>query len=163
MSESQPVGHGQKQRDIIRMSPEEVDAYLNERRSMTMSTINPDGSIHSIAMWYGFVDGAIGFETKAKSQKVLNLRRNPNITCLVEDGDYYEELRGVSLVGTAEIIDDPEQLFELGKSVFSRYMVPYTEEMRGAVEMITASSGSRPRGRRAERPASRATGEPSDR
>lgn len=136
--ETKATGHGVKQRDVIKMTPEEVTAYLDGRRSMTMSTINADGTIHSIAMWYGFVDGAIGFETKAKSQKVLNLRRNPNITCLVEDGDYYDELRGVSIVGTAEIIEDYDQLFELGKSVFSRYTMPYTDEMKPAVDMMLA-------------------------
>jgi PPOX class probable F420-dependent enzyme len=138
MSEQEPqhIGHGVKQRDRIKMSEAEVAEYLQGRHSMTMSTLNDDGTIHSVAMWYGFVDGAIGFETKAKGQKVVNLRRNPNITCMVEDGDYYEELRGVSLVGTAEIIEDPDQLFELGKSVFSRYMMPYTDEMKPAVEMM---------------------------
>ena len=90
--------------------------------SMTMSTLNADGTIHSVAMWYGFVDGAIGFETKAKGQKVVNLRRNPNITCLVEDGESYEELRGVSLVGTAEIIDDLKRIGDLG---FKRIIVRY--------------------------------------
>src|ERR1022692_1934846 len=97
------MGHGIKQRDIIKMSDDEVDAFLHERRPMSLCTINHDGSIHAVAMWYGFLEGAIAFETKAKSQKVQNLRRDPRITVLVEDGDYYEDLRGVELVGSAEI------------------------------------------------------------
>ena len=72
-------------------------------------------------MWYGFLDGCVTVETKAKSQKVQNLRRDPRLTLLFEDGDYYEELRGVELVGKAEIIDDPDQLWTLGVSVFERY------------------------------------------
>ena len=55
---------------------------------------------------------------------------------LVEDGETYETLRGVTLIGKAEIIEDPETMFPLGISVFERYMAPYTEEMRGAVEMM---------------------------
>ncbi|MEY4131338.1 MAG: hypothetical protein RLZZ31_1462, partial [Actinomycetota bacterium] len=127
---------GVKQRNKIVMSDEEIEEFLNGRHSMTMSTLNADGSIHSIAMWYGFIDGCIGIESKAKAQKVMNLRRNPNMTVLVEDGETYETLRGVTLIGKAEIIEDPERMFELGVSVFSRYMAPYTEEMRGAVEMM---------------------------
>lgn len=133
---NQPMGGGVNQRAQIRMSPEEVDAFLKGRHSMTLSTIAPDGSIHSVAMWYGFVGGAIGFETKAKSQKVQNLRRDPRMTCLVEDGEYYEELRGVELVGTGEIVDDPDQLWELGVSVFERYNAPYTEEVRPFIEVM---------------------------
>jgi PPOX class probable F420-dependent enzyme len=136
MTESPYTGHGVKQRSLITMTPEEVDEFLHGRRTMTMCTIAGDGSIHAIAMWYGFLEGAVALESKAKAQKVVNLRRNPTITCLVEDGDSYEELRGVSLVGTAEIVEDPERIWELGVSVFSRYQAPYTEEMRPFVEVM---------------------------
>lgn len=127
---------GVKQRGKIVMSQEEIDEFLLGRRSMTMSTINNDGSIHSIAMWYGFLEGCVAIESKAKAQKVMNLRRNPNLTMLVEDGETYETLRGVTLIGKAEIVEDPDRIFELGVSVFSRYFAPYTEEMKPAVDMM---------------------------
>ena len=130
------MGHGVKQRHVIKMSPEEVDAFIHERRPMTLCSINHDGSIHAVAMWYGFLEGCVAVETKTKSQKVQNLRRNPQMTCLLEDGDYYEELRGVELVGRAEIVEDPERMWELGVSVFERYNVPYTKEMRPFVETM---------------------------
>jgi PPOX class probable F420-dependent enzyme len=103
------------------MTPAEVDEFLSGRHTMNIATHSPDGSIHLVAMWYGFLDGAPAFETYAKSQKVLNLRRNPNITALVEDGDDYDELRGVELVGTAEIIEDRDRLMEAARSVVQRY------------------------------------------
>jgi len=131
-----PMGAGVKQRDLIVMSPEEVDRFLHERRTMSMCSINHDGSIHAVAMWYGFLDGAVAVETKAKSQKVQNLRRDPRLTCLFEDGDVYEELRGVELVGRGEIIDDPDALWAVGVSVFERYFEPYREELRPAVETM---------------------------
>ena len=90
--EPQSIGHGVKQRDLVTMSPEEIDAFLHERRAMTMCTLNHDGSIHAVAMWYGFLDGSIAIETKAKSQKAVNLRRDTRITCMMDDGDVYEEL-----------------------------------------------------------------------
>jgi PPOX class probable F420-dependent enzyme len=133
---TEQMGHGVKQRDLIKMTPEEVDAFIHERRPMTMCSINHDGSIHAVAMWYGFLDGAVAVETKAKAQKAQNLQRDPRLTCMFEDGDYYEELRGVELVGRAEVIDDPEHMFELGVSVFERYYNPYTEELRPFVETM---------------------------
>ena len=136
MAEPQPMGHGVKQRDVIKMSEDEVTAFLDEGRTISFATLNHDDTIHVVAMWYGFLEGAVAFETKAKSQKVLNLRRNPTITCMVEDGDRYEELRGVELVGTAEIVEEPDRIFELGISVFERYQGPYSEEMKPFVEMM---------------------------
>jgi PPOX class probable F420-dependent enzyme len=139
MSDQQPpqqMGHGVNQRDLIKMTPDEVEAFLRERRPMTMCTINHDGSIHAVAMWYGFVDGAIAIETKAKAQKAVNLKRDPRLTCMFEDGDYYEELRGVELVGRAQIVDDPEKMWELGVNLFERYYGAYTEELRPMVEAM---------------------------
>ena len=133
---TEQMGHGVKQRDLIKMTPEEVDGFIHERRPMTMCSINHDGSIHAVAMWYGFLDGAVAVETKAKAQKAQNLQRDPRLTCMFEDGDYYEELRGVELVGRAEVVDDPERMFELGVSVFERYYNPYTEELRPFVETM---------------------------
>src|SRR5436853_7743000 len=92
------AGHGINQRSLIRMTPEEVDAYVNEGKTIVMCTLNRDNTIHAVSMWYGFLEGCVAFETKAKSQKVQNLRRNPTITCHLESGDNYNELRGVSLV-----------------------------------------------------------------
>jgi PPOX class probable F420-dependent enzyme len=128
---------GVKQRDVIKMTQEEIDEFLQGRHSMSIATMNHDDTIHLVAMWYGFLEGAIAIETKAKSQKVLNLRRDPRTTVLIEDGETYEELRGVELVGTGEVIDDPERMFELGVSVFERYQGgKYTEEMRPIVEFM---------------------------
>ena len=80
--------------------------------------------------------GKVAFETKAKSQKVANLRRNPLVTVMVEAGATYDQLRGVSIEGEAEIIDGGDQLWDIGVSVFERYQGVYSEEMRGAVEFM---------------------------
>ena len=130
------MGHGVKQRDLIRMTDEEIDAFLHERRPMTMCTLNHDGSIHAVAMWYGFLGGSLAVETKAKAQKAVNLGRDTRITLLFEDGDYYEELRGVELVGHAEIVEDPDKMWELGVNLFERYYGAYSEELRPMVEVM---------------------------
>ena len=130
------MGHGVKQRDLIKMTPDEVDAFIKETRTMSMASLNHDGTIHVVAMWYGFLEGCIAVETKRKSQKVQNLRRDPRLTVMFEAGTRYEELRGVELVGQAEIVDEPERLWELGVSVFERHQGPYTEEMKPFVEVM---------------------------
>jgi len=103
------------------MTPAEVDEFLAGRHTMNVATINHDGTVHLVAMWYGFVDGDPAFWTYKSSQKIRNLERNPTITALVEDGDVYEELRGVEIVGRAEILKEWDDLLPLGRSVTSRY------------------------------------------
>ena len=133
---TEAMGHGVNQRKAIAMTPGEVAAFLAERRAMTMCSLARDGSIHAVAMWYGFLDGCVTVETKSKSQKVQNLRRDPRCTLLFEDGDYYEELRGVELVGAAEIVEDPDRLFTLGVSVFERYYGAYSDDLAPFIETM---------------------------
>ena len=129
---------GQNQRSQIVMSDEEVARFLETSRTATLATIGPSGHPHLTAMWYALVDGGkVAFETKAKSQKVVNLRRNPQISVMVEGGESYDQLRGVAIEGTAEIVEsEDERWWATGVSVFERYNGPYTEEMKGAVEFM---------------------------
>jgi len=130
-------GDGVNRRRQIQMSAPETQSLLVEGRTMTMCTFNHDGTIHAVAMWYGFLEGDLAMQTKAKSQKAVNLRRDPRITCLVESGDRYDELRGVELVGWAELIDDPARLWAIGVSVFERHVAPYNEsDHRSGVEAM---------------------------
>ena len=129
-------GHGVNQRDLIKMTREEADEFIRGWHTMNCATMKADGTIHLVAMWYAFLDGAPAFETKAKSQKVLNLRRDPRITCLIEEGDTYDELRGVELVGRGEIIEDHDRIFEIGVSMVERQSGRPFERSAEGIEMI---------------------------
>ena len=128
------VARGVNLRRQIVMSPDEVAGFLDERRSLCMCTINPDGSIHAVAMWYGLVDGQVVVQTKSKSQKAQNLRRDPRLTVLVECGDVYEELRGVELVGRGELVTDPDELWAIGLAVHERNNGPVGDGERPSLE-----------------------------
>jgi PPOX class probable F420-dependent enzyme len=125
-----------KQRDQIIMSESEVLDFLDRQRNASVGSINVDGSIHLVGMWYAVLDGEIWFETKVKSQKVVNLRRDDRVSFLVEAGTTYDKLRGVSIEGHASVIDDPEQLWQVGVAVFERYNAPYAEELKPFVEAM---------------------------
>src|SRR5580698_2768409 len=103
VSPPQPSRPGVNQRSQITLTADEIGELLSGVRSLTMASIGPDGQPHLVAMWFAVLDGDICFETKAKSQKAVNLRRDPRITCLAEDGDVYDELRGVAVEGRAEV------------------------------------------------------------
>ena len=59
-------------------------------------------------------------ETFTKSQKVVNLERDPRITVLLEDGEVYEKLQGVSIYAEAELVKDVEKVHELHMAVLQR-------------------------------------------
>ena len=101
-----------------------------------MATLSGDGMPHLIAMWFAIVDGEIWFETKAKSQKAVNLRRDRRMSVLIEDGLTYDTLRGVSMEGVGEIVDDPDALFAVGISVWERSTGPYSDDLRPAVDAM---------------------------
>ena len=127
---------GTNQRSQIEMSPDEITAFITKSRSCTMATLGPSGMPHLVAMWYGVIDGQLWFETKARSQKAVNVRRDPRITVLIEDGLTYDTLRGVSIEGRGVIVEDPDALWEVGVSVWERYSGPYTDEVKPLVEFM---------------------------
>lgn len=129
---------GTNQRSQVVMTDAEIEAFLASQRTATLVTIGATGHPHAVAMWFGLIDGVLWFETKAKAQKTVNLLRDPRATVLVEDGETYDTLRGVSMEGRCEVLDDPDALWAVGVSVWERYNGPYTEEMRPLVEMMLA-------------------------
>ncbi|NME78561.1 PPOX class F420-dependent oxidoreductase [Rhodococcus sp. 105337] len=129
---------GTNRRAEIAMTDSEISDFLHHSRVATLASLGPTGMPHLVAMWYAVLDGEIWFETKAKSQKVVNLRRDNRVTALVEAGDTYDQLRGVALEGHAEITDDHDTVFAVCRDVWNRYTAPYTEEARPAVEQMMA-------------------------
>jgi PPOX class probable F420-dependent enzyme len=124
------------QRAQIRMTDAERVVFIEQQRTATIATLGPAGLPHLVAMWYAIIDGQIWIETKLKSQKVQNLRRDDRTSCLIEDGLTYDTLRGVSLEGRGVIVDDRDALWNVGVGIFERYMGPYADEMRPLVEVM---------------------------
>jgi PPOX class probable F420-dependent enzyme len=127
-------------RKLIAMSEEEMQAFLQEQRTLQVATIGRDGYPHLVAMWYILNEGQIAFWTYARSQKAANLRRDPRLTCLVEAGERYEELRGAQIKGQAVIYDERETVQRFGEAIMERYIGPLNE---GARAMVTAQAAKR--------------------
>lgn len=108
------------QRDAVKMTEPEAESFLTSLLKVQVATVNPDGSPHLSTLFYVVREGKIAFWTYGKSQKIRNLERDPRISCLVEDGTDYFELRGVSISGKAELIRDHDELLDLGTAVAMR-------------------------------------------
>src|SRR5205823_1041204 len=116
----------------------EVAEFLARSRTATVASIGPGGMPHVVAMWYGIVGDAVYIETKSKSQKAVNLRRDPRMVFMVEAGNSYDTLRGVSLEGRAAILEeaDGDEYWAAARSVYQRYTGPYTPAARPALEFM---------------------------
>jgi PPOX class probable F420-dependent enzyme len=127
-------------RNLIRMNDEEIRAFLEEQRTLQVATIDHDGWPHLIAMWYVLIDDQVVFWTYAKSQKIVNLRRDDRLTCLVETGERYDELRGVQIKGRAIISDDRETVQRIGEAIWERYTGSLNDTTR---QMVAAQAAKR--------------------
>lgn len=103
------------------MTPDEVLEFLVSNTILEVATIGPDGWPHLAPMWYVVDDGMVVYRSFSKSQKIVNLRRNPNLTVLVETGDEYSRLQGVMIKGTARLVTDPEYVLSIYGRLAAKY------------------------------------------
>lgn len=110
------------QRKKASMSEAEITELLHGAKKLQLGTINPDGTPHMVPMFYAIIDGKIAFWTYKSSQKAKNLERDGRVTCLVEIGEDYFELRGVLLYGTTKALTEPNEVRHVGREVVKRMM-----------------------------------------
>jgi len=99
------------------MSEAEVASFLREQVKVQVASLDRDGGPHLTTLFYVMDGERIAFWTYGRSQKIRNLERDPRISCLVEDGLDYFELRGVSIRGRAELVRDHDEIVRIGSSV----------------------------------------------
>ena len=100
-------------RSLIELTPEEIDDYLDEQKTLIIVGNGRNGYPHPMPMWFNRDQkGCLYCTTFGKSQKVLNWRRDPKATLLVESGEEYAELKGVMIYAKCEIIDDHDQVID---------------------------------------------------
>jgi PPOX class probable F420-dependent enzyme len=127
---------GKNLRSQIEMTDEETARFLEQSRTCTMATVGPGGMPHLVAMWYALLNGQVWLESKTKAQKIVNLRRDDRLSVMIEAGNTYETLRGVSLEGRGVIVEDPDKIWRVGVNVWERYHGPYEDEFKPFVEAM---------------------------
>lgn len=96
-------------REQIQLTDPEIKDFLQSSRTIILVSNGKNGFPHPMPMWYlQDEEGRILMTTFRKSQKILNLKRDPRVALLVESGDVYTELKSVLIQAEAEIIDDLE-------------------------------------------------------
>lgn len=129
-------------RKDISMTDTEVHAFLAaDAKVLQVATIGVDGFPHLAPMWFVVEHGRIVFRSFSKSQKIVNLRRDPRLTVLVESGDSYSELRGVMIKGEATLVDDPDYVLEIYGGLAARYPMVAGQTMKLDSDALRAAFG----------------------
>jgi PPOX class probable F420-dependent enzyme len=102
-----------------------------------LATLEEDGSVHAIPLWYASDGEAIVFATGSASRKVRNLRRDPRATLVLHDSRPGFEVCGASIRGRVELVegDAAKPLVEL---VHQRYVTPAGERLPSAGEFLSS-------------------------
>jgi PPOX class probable F420-dependent enzyme len=121
-------------RAAITMSEAETTDFLVEQRTIVVASTGPNGRPHLVPLWYSPTGRVIETWTYGKSQKVHNLQRVPQATVLIETGDSYDQLRGVSFECDAVVDDTYEEVARIGLAMAERYGGALNDTARAAVE-----------------------------
>ena len=81
-----------------------VAELLAARVIAVLATIEPDGSVHAVPMWWSAGESEILLATGSRSRKVRNLERDPRATFVLHDSRPGVEVCGASIRGRVEIV-----------------------------------------------------------
>ncbi len=114
--------------------------FVTERHLATFSTLSRTGSIHTVPVGFTLHDGTVFVITSRSSQKVLNAKRSGHATiCQVEGAGW------ITLIGHAEVLDDPQSVALAVTRYAARYRQPRVNPERVAiavrVERMLGSTG----------------------
>jgi len=113
----------------LSLSPGELESFLGAQRTIHLATATPRGRPHVVPLWFVWVNGTVFMNSTLGNVTIRNLRRSPEATGSIDDGDVYEELRGVMVHGEVEWADDEPELETVKRAWSMKYMggnpVPY--------------------------------------
>ena len=102
-----PGSRGEK-RDVL--GGELARELLGGRLIANLATIDADGGVHLVGMWFLWDGEALLLPTSHTTRKAKNIARDPRATIMIDDSRGGFDLRGITLVGRAELLDGDEAL-----------------------------------------------------
>jgi PPOX class probable F420-dependent enzyme len=88
------------------MTPEEVDRFLTEERTCRVATVGGNGRPHVAPLWFVWDGAGLWLHSLVRSQRWVDLARDPRVAVVVDAGTEYSELRGVEVEGRAEVVGE---------------------------------------------------------
>jgi len=101
------------------LTREQIASFLKEAKIARFCSLNDDGTIHAAPVWFKYENGEIAILTPDHSCKARNVKRNKNVTILI---DVEEPTRGVLIYGTAEARVLDNEYIPTAISICEKYM-----------------------------------------
>jgi hypothetical protein len=98
------------------MTDEELVSFFQEASFARLGTINEDGTIHIAPIFFKYDEGKILMATQDPSRKIRNIKRNNNVTVLIDTTEV--PFKGALVYGTAEL--DYEDVIPKRVAIFER-------------------------------------------
>jgi PPOX class probable F420-dependent enzyme len=114
-----------------------VRELLEMRLVGVLATIEPDGTVHAIPLWYASDGEAIVFATGSGSRKVRNLRRDSRATLVLHDSRPGFDVCGASIRGHVELVEG-EAATPFVELVHRRYVTPEGELLPAAGSFLAS-------------------------
>jgi PPOX class probable F420-dependent enzyme len=128
-------------RKDITMTPEEVHEFLDAGMTLQVATLGKDGHPHVAPMWYVMEGDKVAFRSFTKSQKIVNLMRDPRLTVLHEEGLDYSELRGVMIRGTARLVTERDYVLGMYGRLAAKYPMINDQPIELDADSLEAAFG----------------------
>lgn len=90
----------------LALTPEQLDEIMSTSWNMRIASVGPGERINLTPLWFTWVDGKI--YTHCRGQKVVNFRRNPNATILVDLNEQFPQLKGAMFQGKVTVLENSE-------------------------------------------------------
>lgn len=108
------------------MTETAIQEFLRGPHVGVLSTVDRLGFPHAVGIYYAGGLDEMRMWVYGKSQKVVNVERDPRCSVLVEAGEPYADLKGVLLRGEARVERERHAVYELGRVIYERYFYPRT-------------------------------------
>ena len=96
------------------LTKEEAHEFLDSRPGwLILTTIGPDGYPHTVPIGYFRSGDDIYTGGREGTQRLANIKRNPQVSVLVESGGSMKDIKGLLIQGDADIVDDPAETLKL--------------------------------------------------
>ena len=98
-----------------------VQRFLATKEVALLATVQADGAPLAMPMWFLHGPATLTMISVEGLQKVRNLRRDPRVCVVAEAGGGGPDIRGVSVKGRAEFLDDGTERRTLVEGFHAKY------------------------------------------
>jgi nitroimidazol reductase NimA-like FMN-containing flavoprotein (pyridoxamine 5'-phosphate oxidase superfamily) len=105
----------------IPMADDDLWEFLELQRIASIATLTSEGLPHSTPVWFVIEGRKLFFRVQSYKAKFRNISQFSTVSCSFEDGDKYTELRGVSILGKAQVITDLAMYNRINLKLLEKY------------------------------------------